>query len=74
MEVLLEALVTSTVTMEHQYVSLLFSVDGLQHPLLREIVCERQEGGDYVISQDAFVEFRVQILSGMSPSHRLRRT
>ena len=46
-DVLFESLVTSELTIEHQYISLLFSVDGLQHPLVDGLPrrgCERLEG------------------------------
>jgi len=62
-DVLLESLVSLTVTIEHEYVSLLFSVDGLQHLLLHDIVCERKADGDYSLTQDGFKESRVEILS-----------
>jgi hypothetical protein len=61
-DVLLESLVSSTVTMEHEYVSLLFSVDGLRHPLLHNVACERRADGDYFVSQFSFEESRVDIL------------
>ncbi|EGO22248.1 hypothetical protein SERLADRAFT_472803, partial [Serpula lacrymans var. lacrymans S7.9] len=36
-EVLLESIVSATVTLEHEYMSLLFSIDRLHHPLLRGV-------------------------------------
>ena len=50
-DVLFESLVTSELTMEHQYVSLLFSVDGLQHPLINGLVLQRGLDGDYPVTE-----------------------
>jgi hypothetical protein len=62
-DVLLESLVTRTITMEHEYASLLFSVDGLRHPLLRNIDFPKGANGDYIITYHSFSQTRIQILS-----------
>lgn len=45
--------------MEHQYVSLLFSVDGLQHPLVDGLVVQRRLDGDYLVNELDFKPFRM---------------
>jgi len=59
-DILLESIVTPKVTIEHEYMSLLLSIDGLRHPLLRDMPCEREEGmTDYKISRKEFLERRL---------------
>jgi hypothetical protein len=61
--VLWESLVSSEITIEHEYVSLVFSVDGLQHPLLRGVPCHLGPGEvDYDIPQQTFLDLRLQVL------------
>ena len=54
-----ESLATPELTMEHQYVSLLFSVDGLQHPLVDGLVVQRRLDGDYLVNELDFKPFRM---------------
>ncbi|OBZ69025.1 hypothetical protein A0H81_11232 [Grifola frondosa] len=65
-DVLFESLVPSRVTLEHDYVSLLFSIDGLRHPLLHDIPCELPDNTiDYKLSAEDFSEKRLDILEKM---------
>ncbi|CCL98524.1 uncharacterized protein FIBRA_00523 [Fibroporia radiculosa] len=62
-DVLLESMVSPKVTIEHEYMALLFSIDYLRHPLLADIICERDEAtGDYQISRLHFLERRATFL------------
>ena len=63
-------MVSPKVTMENEYVSLLFSIDGLEHPLLHGIPCGFAPGTvEYKISGLDFVNLRFQILDG--DAHRV---
>ena len=62
-DVLFESLVTPELTMEHQYVSLLFSVDGLQHPLVDGLVLQRGLDGDYLITKQDFEPLRLTAIT-----------
>ncbi|KAF9646529.1 hypothetical protein BDM02DRAFT_3171519 [Thelephora ganbajun] len=53
-DVLFESLVTSEITMEHQYVSILFSIDGLQHPLVDGLTLQGGIDGDYLVTETDF--------------------
>jgi len=48
--------------MEHQYVSLLFSVDGLQHPLVDGLVLQGGLDGDYVVTEPDFKPLRLTVI------------
>lgn len=48
--------------MEHQYASLLFSIDGLQHSLLDGLVLQRGLDGDYLVTETDFKPLRVTIV------------
>lgn len=61
-DVLLESLVTSELTMEHQYVSLLFSIDGLQHPLVDGLALHRGLDGDYIVTALDFEPLRLTVI------------
>jgi hypothetical protein len=61
-DVLFESLVTLELTIEHQYVSLLFSIDGLQHPLLDGLVLQKTLDGDYIVTENDFKPFRRTII------------
>lgn len=51
--------------MEHEYMSLVFSIDRLRHPLLRHIPCQRPlETADYVISVPQFFTMRLPAVDG----------
>ncbi|KAI5121875.1 hypothetical protein M0805_001083 [Coniferiporia weirii] len=64
--VLLESLVAFRITMENEYISLLFSIDGLRHTMLRAIpVCRESEMEDFHLSRTQFTEKRFGILEGM---------
>ncbi|OCH87959.1 hypothetical protein OBBRIDRAFT_758971 [Obba rivulosa] len=61
--VLIESLVAARPTFEHEYVSLVFSADGLRHPLLRNIPCDIPEGSTQCkVTATDFVEKRVPII------------
>lgn len=62
-DVLFESLVTSELTMEHQYVSLLFSVDGLQHPLVDGLLLQRGLDGDYLVTESDFEPLRLTTIN-----------
>ncbi|KAF8630760.1 hypothetical protein AX17_005355 [Amanita inopinata Kibby_2008] len=62
-EIFLESLATDRVMIEHDYLSLLLSIDSLQHPLLRGLACvEKPVEGDYVISVSEYSALRLPIL------------
>jgi len=48
--------------MEHQYVSLLFSVDGLQHPLVDGLALQRGLDGDYLVAKPEFEPLRLTVI------------
>jgi len=48
--------------MEHQYVSLLCSVDGLQHPLLDGLVLQRGLDGDYLVTKPELEPLRLTVI------------
>jgi len=62
-DVLFESLVASELTMEHQYVSLLFSIDGLQHPLLDGLVLQRGADGDYLVTKPDLEPLRLTVVT-----------
>ncbi|KAH9851730.1 Mus7/MMS22 family-domain-containing protein [Lenzites betulinus] len=73
--VLLECLATRAVTLEHDYASLLFSVDRLHHPLLHDLpVGDPHEDGDYHLTRHEFSEKRLpfveKILQNLSDNLR----
>ena len=59
-EVLLESMAAAKVTIENEYMSLVFSIDRLRHPLLRHVPCQPSiESSDYVISVPEFFTLRL---------------
>ena len=62
-DVLFESVVTPEVTMEHQYISLLFSVDGLQHPLMDGLALQRGLDGDYLVTKPDFEPLRLTAIT-----------
>ncbi|KAH8116315.1 Mus7/MMS22 family-domain-containing protein [Phellopilus nigrolimitatus] len=61
--VLLESLVSFRITMENEYSSLLLSVDGLRHTMLRALPIDREsELVDFRLSRGRFIEKRIGIL------------
>ncbi|KAI0916960.1 hypothetical protein AcW2_007217 [Taiwanofungus camphoratus] len=66
LDILMESIVTPRVTLEHEYASLVFSIDGLRHRFLHDIPCEKQEGSaDFQLSRKDFLEARLSILERM---------
>lgn len=56
----MESLASARPTIEHQYASLLFSIDGLTHQFLQGIEAGViDEAGDFSLSKEAFVEYRM---------------
>ncbi|PCH39845.1 hypothetical protein WOLCODRAFT_142800 [Wolfiporia cocos MD-104 SS10] len=65
--ILLESMVAVTVTLEHEYTSLLFSIDGLHHSLLRGMPCERHPGSaELSISRKEFLDRRLAFIDTIS--------
>lgn len=72
MDTLLECMTADRITIEHEYVSLLLSIDGIRHPLLRTIpFAPPPEGDDYNISEAEFVACRIAFLDGQSCESRI---
>lgn len=64
-QVLLESMVVERVTIENEYVSLLFSIDDLQHPLLHGVPFQHNRATNaYEISTAEFLNLRLPILDG----------
>lgn len=64
-EVMVEALVSSQSAVESEFTSLLLSIDGLRHPLLRGTFCDLElANADYWLSVSNFAELRLQVLKG----------
>jgi hypothetical protein len=62
LKVLWESLVSSKITIEHEYASLLFSIDGLRHPLLRGLPCHLGPNDvDLDMTKQTFLNLRLQI-------------
>ncbi|KAI9066820.1 hypothetical protein FKP32DRAFT_1673568 [Trametes sanguinea] len=65
-DVLFESLATPSVTLEHEYASLLFSIDRLHHPLFRDLVIgDLGVDGDYHLTKHEFTEHRLAMLQTM---------
>ena len=65
LEVFFESLAVDEPTIEHEYVSLLLSVDGLQHPLLRELTSFHELNQPRCnISSAEFSTLRFPVLKG----------
>ncbi|EMD40182.1 hypothetical protein CERSUDRAFT_122249 [Gelatoporia subvermispora B] len=66
LRVLMESLVSASPRVEHEYLSHLFSSDGLLHPLLQNLPCEAAKGSSkYKLSATDFVAKRMDIISQM---------
>lgn len=66
----MQALVAAKVTIEHEYMSLLCSIDGLRHPLLEYLPCVRdEETADYKISRKDFLDKRLSFIESEFPCH-----
>ncbi|KII85768.1 hypothetical protein PLICRDRAFT_44168 [Plicaturopsis crispa FD-325 SS-3] len=65
LDVLLESMVSPKITLENEYMSLLFSIDGLAHPLLRGVPCQLEPGVDLEMSRGEFLNCRQAILKAM---------
>lgn len=64
MTILLESMVSKRLTLENEYVALVFSIDQLRHPLLRHVPCEAKPGSsDFVISVAEFKTLRLPIIN-----------
>ena len=64
MTVLLESMVSKRLTLENEYVALVFSIDQLRHPLLRRVPCLPKPGSsDCVISATEFRTLRLPIIN-----------
>ncbi|KAH9949775.1 Mus7/MMS22 family-domain-containing protein, partial [Amylocystis lapponica] len=62
-DVMMENIVTAKVTIEHEYVCLLFSIDGLRHPLFHGVPCEPiEDSPDFKMSKTDFLDKRLSIL------------
>jgi len=55
-------MVSAKITIENEYMSLLFSIDGLQHPLLCTVPCQPIGTIDYSISKADFLTQRLSII------------
>ncbi|PIL22731.1 hypothetical protein GSI_15424 [Ganoderma sinense ZZ0214-1] len=65
-EVLFRSMATPNITLEHDYASLLFSIDRLYHPLLVKLPIDAPaEDGDFHLTRQEFIEKRVAILETM---------
>ena len=70
LEVFLESLAAEDRSIEHEYASLLLSIDGLRHPLLQELTCvKKPDHGDYNISISDYNTLRLPILRGLLGSN-----
>ncbi|RPD62610.1 hypothetical protein L226DRAFT_458818, partial [Lentinus tigrinus ALCF2SS1-7] len=65
-DVLFASLVTPNVTIEHEYASLLFSIDRQHHPLFQELpLGDLGDDGDWHMKKHEFIEKRLAILDVM---------
>lgn len=69
MEVLFQAIVSAKITLENEYMALVFTADKLRHPMLHNIPCQPRIGfTDYAISTSDFLALRVPAIEGESIS------
>ncbi|KAL6308241.1 Mus7/MMS22 family-domain-containing protein [Sparassis latifolia] len=62
-DIFMESIVTARVSFEHDFTSLLFSIDGLRYPLFRDLPCELPEDStDYKLSKKNFLDGRIAIV------------
>ena len=60
------SMVPDKITWEAEYVSLLFSIDGMRNHMLQGITVERERlDEDFVISRSQFVDMRFHIVQGV---------
>jgi hypothetical protein len=64
MQVFLESIVTAKVTVEHEYLTLLFHIDGFQHPLLLGAAGIWPSKTMLPMSVSDFLEIRLPITRG----------
>jgi hypothetical protein len=64
-EVMVEALVSSQSVVENEFISLLLSIDGLRHPLLKAISCDLESENDDWILTVNFAELRSRVLKSV---------
>lgn len=70
LEVFFDALVTAKVSVEHSYVCLLLSVDGLRHRMLQDLPLHRtSEQVDFHLSAEQYFEERMNVLQGILHIH-----
>ena len=63
---LFECIIAPQIELEAEYVALLFTVDGMQHPLFRGIPApETDDSGHYALTRAGLAENRVAYLKGM---------
>jgi hypothetical protein len=64
-KLLMQCLIAIEPDLDAEYVALLFSIDGLRHPLLAGVPCEREsEAVDFQIAPQAFEGHSLEILQG----------
>lgn len=70
LKVFLEALISFKLTIEHDYVSLVLSIDGLKHSLLSGLtVASDARNGDIQLSKQQFLLLRPKIISSSQRPH-----
>ncbi|PFH51057.1 hypothetical protein AMATHDRAFT_3443 [Amanita thiersii Skay4041] len=63
LEAFFESLVVDQITIEHEYVSMLLSIDGLQHPLFQHMDrIEKFDHGSYNIHESQYLVLKLPIL------------
>ncbi|KAK0202807.1 Mus7/MMS22 family-domain-containing protein [Desarmillaria ectypa] len=65
LEAMLESLVPISVTIEHQFLSQILSIDCCQHPLLKDIPFQPNDHGDYHVSEEDFIVLRPALMKGI---------
>lgn len=69
-KVLLESIMSAKVTIENEYMGLVFSIDKLRHPLLRHVPCQPEPGtSDYHISTIDFLTLRLPAVNSEFPKY-----
>ncbi|TDL22229.1 hypothetical protein BD410DRAFT_749010 [Rickenella mellea] len=77
LSVFLESMVTARVSLEHEYVSLLLSIDSLRHPMLCNLPVKRNAPNqEFELTKSEFIDLRLSILEGIftNISYHLART
>ncbi|KAK0467246.1 Mus7/MMS22 family-domain-containing protein [Desarmillaria tabescens] len=62
---MLESLVPINVTIEHQFLSQILSIDRCQHPLFKDVPFQPKNDGDYHISEEDFLHLRAAFVKGI---------